>query len=263
MVCMTTIDSRRGELYWEKAAREARLDLDQVASHNSILPYWYHRGVRAQQIQRLAQEVRAHPGPRRVLDLGCGPGLWGLALAPYVDSWLGLDIAPAFVAEADRRARELGCRHLTFRVGSLHELPDGTYDIIVLGGTLSLLDDSELLPLLESVRHRLRPDGFVYVRVSTVPRPYPPIRMNGQLPIKYRNVRDYERVFRQAGLTCRTERDRVFTESMLATVYAYLGGERALKLALRARSLCFGLAARLLDLTPVPRSTLLWLRRAA
>ncbi len=251
----------RGDLYWQKVAQQACRDLDQVAAHNTFLPYWYHRGVRGQQIERLAGALRTRPGTRRVLDLGCGPGVWARALAPWVDSWLGVDIAPAFIAEAERLARDQGLSHLTFRVGSLRDIPPGTFDIVVLGGTLSLLDDSELLPLMAAVRSRLISSGFVYVRVSTVPRPYPGFRLPGELPIKYRNVRDYQRVFRRAGFSCVTERDQIFTDSMLATAYAWLGGERLLRRALWARPLCFGLGKRLLDLTPVPRSTLFWLRR--
>ncbi len=53
----------------------------------------------------LAEALRkAAPGPyARGLDLGCGTGLTGGALAEFVETFIGLDISEAMVAEADDR----------------------------------------------------------------------------------------------------------------------------------------------------------------
>ncbi len=53
----------------------------------------------------LAEALRkAAPGPyARGLDLGCGTGLTGGALSEFVETFIGLDISEAMVAEADDR----------------------------------------------------------------------------------------------------------------------------------------------------------------
>nr|WP_256478366.1 methyltransferase domain-containing protein [Notoacmeibacter sp. MSK16QG-6] len=53
----------------------------------------------------LAEALRkAAPGPyNRALDLGCGTGLTGSALGEFVETFIGLDISEAMVAEADDR----------------------------------------------------------------------------------------------------------------------------------------------------------------
>lgn len=263
------LDSLKGEAYWKEAARQARVDLDQVAAHNHGLPLAFHRNIRRRQIDRLELAISALPAPPRVLDLGCGPGLWALELASKVRSWLGFDIAPAFVEEATRQARERGLDHLEFKVGSLVELPfQGFFDLVVMGGTLGLFDDWQLPELLETVRHHMAPDSLAYVRVSTVPWPYPRLTIRHDLPVRYRRVEHYLSLFRAAGLIATFERDLAFSEASLATIYCHVGGwfglsgEACCRLAERLRPLSFGLARRLLDLTPVPRSTVFWLRPA-
>ncbi|MCE7870897.1 class I SAM-dependent methyltransferase [bacterium CPR1] len=259
------LDSQKGEAYWKEAASQARVDLDQVAAHNHGLPLAFHRSIRRRQIDRLEQAISALPAPPRVLDLGCGPGVWALELQSRVRSWLGFDIAPTFVEEATRQARERGLEHLEFRVGSLVELPfQGLFDLVIMGGTLGLFDDRQLPELLETVHRHMAPDSLAYVRVSTVPWPYPRLTIRHDLPVRYRRVEHYLSLFRAAGFEPTFERDMAFSEASLATIYCYVGrrlglsGETCCRLAQRS----FPLFRPLLDLTPLPRSTVFWLRPA-
>ena len=58
---------------------------------------------------RLRAAVPAPPdGPRRVLDVGCGPGLYALELARRGHRVTGLDIGPAVLAHARRTAAARG-----------------------------------------------------------------------------------------------------------------------------------------------------------
>lgn len=78
----------------------------------------------------------AEARPHRVLDAGCGDGLFARAIAaPMV---IGVDSAPAMA----ERARSRG---VDARVGSIEELPfaDGEFDVVVCNWVLYHLDDLE------------------------------------------------------------------------------------------------------------------------
>jgi SAM-dependent methyltransferase len=247
--------------YWIEAARHPKLDLDQVASQNYSLPPDVHKDVRSQQVGYLENILRQRQGPKHVLDLGCGPGVWALQLADLADSWLGYDIAPAFVDHARQQAAQKELHHLQFEVGSLLEVRcDRLFDVVVLGGILGYIEDADLLPLLRNAAAHLQPGGLVYVRISVIPGIYPRITLKKSYPIHYRKVAHYVETFREAGFRVTVERDYAFTEASLATAYTamarWLGrtGMTAYRVAQRLRPLSFGLARRLLDLTPLPQS---------
>lgn len=91
----------------------------------------------------------------RVLDLGCGTGLSGLALKPFATRLEGLDLSPRMLAQA--RARKL--------YAALHEadlldfLPRhaATYDLIAAADVLNYLGD--LAPALSAIHAALKPGG--------------------------------------------------------------------------------------------------------
>ena len=261
------MDTTAGADYWIREAGSAAADLDQIASQNYSLPADIHRVVRTDQVSFLEKLVRDQPHPRNVLDLGCGPGVWAMELAHLVDSWLGIDISRHFVDHANDEAARRGLAHLDFRVGSMLSVDEGArFQIIILGGTFGYIGDRDLRPMMEVVKKHLAPGGVVYVRVSTMPGIYPRLSLGRLYPITYRKQAEYERLFRQSGFHTETARDYAFTRASLATVYTaparWYGktGMTAYRLAMRFSPLTFGLARRLLDLLPVPRSSLFVLR---
>lgn len=84
----------------------------------------------------------------------------------------GLDISPAMLDIARRRAREAG-RDVDLREGDAHHLPfdDGSFDTVVC--TLSLCNIPDLLQALGEMRRVLRPGGRLvlvdHVRSSVTP----------------------------------------------------------------------------------------------
>jgi SAM-dependent methyltransferase len=66
----------------------------------------------------------------RWIDVACGPGLISRAMANRVGSVNGVDLTPAMVAEAERRAREEGIDNVTFALGDATALdfPDASFD---------------------------------------------------------------------------------------------------------------------------------------
>ena len=69
-----------------------------------------------------------------VLDLGCGDGTTAIPEAKLGAKVLGVDIARNLVEAGNKRAKAEGLTNCTFQEGdatSLHELKDGTFDLVV------------------------------------------------------------------------------------------------------------------------------------
>ncbi len=64
-------------------------------------------------------------GNGRLLDVGCGPGVLGLALAPFVAEAVGVDPDPDMLAEAERRADETAVDNVRWVRARGEDLPAG------------------------------------------------------------------------------------------------------------------------------------------
>jgi len=111
-------------------------------------------------------------GTGRLLDLGCGTGRLGVALAPHVGEVVGVDPNEAMIDHARERASVVGAENTEWRVGSDADLPemadeldplrltvmgrsfhwmdqertlDTLYEITEAGGGVALLSDTEWL----------------------------------------------------------------------------------------------------------------------
>jgi SAM-dependent methyltransferase len=117
--------------------------------------------------QKLAPLRRRHPGLqfRRVLDVGCGPGVNAGAFAHT--EYLGVDLDPGYVATA--RARH-GDRFQVGDAGDLRLAADAAFDCILVNSLLHHLDDTQVRALLRSVRQVLLPGGAIHVIDLFVPQ---------------------------------------------------------------------------------------------
>jgi predicted TPR repeat methyltransferase len=112
----------------------------------------------------LAEAGLAPEGRLQVLDLGCGTGLSGAALAPFARRLEGLDLSPRMLAAAGRRRGGL--------YAALHEadlldwLPahPGRFDLIVAADVLNYLGD--LAPALAAIHAALAPGGVAAFSVE-------------------------------------------------------------------------------------------------
>jgi len=84
-------------------------------------------------ISKISAAVLRNGGRISVLDIGCGPGILTVALAPLVEEVVALDLTPEMIAKAKRRSGELGLTNVRFEVGRAEELPfaDGYFDVVV------------------------------------------------------------------------------------------------------------------------------------
>jgi predicted TPR repeat methyltransferase len=95
----------------------------------------------------LAAQGIAPDSSRRVLDLGCGTGLSGLALKPFAKRLVGVDLSPRMLAEARRR----GIYQALDEADLMSWLPRhrSAFDLIVAADVLNYLGD--LRPALAAV----------------------------------------------------------------------------------------------------------------
>ncbi|SDB55666.1 methyltransferase domain-containing protein [Belnapia rosea] len=98
----------------------------------------------------------------RVLDLGCGTGLSGAALAPFARRLEGLDLSPRMLAEARRR----GLYDALHEADLLDWLPGrpATFGLIAAADVLNYLGD--LAPALAAIAGALAPGGLAAFSVE-------------------------------------------------------------------------------------------------
>ena len=137
-------------------------------------------------LERIAAQVPPHG---RVLDVGCGHGLFGnlLALASPAREIEGVDPMASKIAVARRVAGALPNVH--YHVGSADDV-DGQYDVVTILDVLYLLPPPAKLDLLRRCRALLAPRGLLLLKTNdTRPR------------WKYLWTRTEERLMTGLGLT--------------------------------------------------------------
>ena len=116
--------------------------------------------------------VDALPSAGRVLEVGCGHGLFSGYLARRSPGLQvhGVDIDADKIAVARASASLAGGR-LDFAVGDSGSVPDGPWDAVVLVDVLYLLDEAGQRALLDSCAAVLAPGGVLVVKdMATRPR---------------------------------------------------------------------------------------------
>lgn len=125
-----------------------------------------HLGVLfADTAARLAVQVGGEP--ERILDIGCGSGVWSLALAAISPRTqvTGLDL-PSVLSSFQERARQLG---LSERVSllpgdmSVIELPEGQFELVILANVLRLEPELPAQQLVARAARALRPGGRMLI----------------------------------------------------------------------------------------------------
>lgn len=97
------------------------------------------------------------PAFARALDLGCGTGLTGQAIADFATGWVGVDLSPKMLAVAEEK--QLYDRlHAAEICEFLAGMPDQErFDLVLAGDVFAYIGDLD--PLFESVRKSITDDG--------------------------------------------------------------------------------------------------------
>lgn len=105
---------------------------------------------------------------KKVLDVGCGTGLFDFLIAKRGADVLAIDFAPEAIAVASKTYE---ASNLKFEEGAAHTI-SGKYDVIVSLGTLEHMDDP--LVTLKKFKKHLNPGGVIMVTCPnwTNPRGY-------------------------------------------------------------------------------------------
>ena len=106
--------------------------------------------------------------PTRILDLGCGPGLYTERLAALGHRCLGVDVSPASIAFARARAATVGDA-LRYVEGDVRtaELGSGHGLAMMLFGEFNTLPRADAAMLLRRVRAALADDGILLLEPHT------------------------------------------------------------------------------------------------
>ncbi len=115
-------------------------------------------------LQRAAELVGAlAPRPARALDLGCGAGHLGFALAPLVGALVALDPSPGMLAQVAEQARSRGLGNLETVRGGAERLPfaDASFDLVAT--RYSAHHWTDLDAAMAELRRVLVPGGHLLV----------------------------------------------------------------------------------------------------
>ena len=114
----------------------------------------------------------AVPVEGRILDLGCGHGLFTLhlALGSATRALVGVDI-DGDKLEVAKAAASSCAPDVEFRLGTAEEVPAGPWDAVTVLDVLYLLDAEEQRRIVTDAAHQLAPGGVLVIKeMSRTPR---------------------------------------------------------------------------------------------
>jgi SAM-dependent methyltransferase len=106
--------------------------------------------------------------PTRVLDLGCGPGLYTHRLAGLGHRCTGIDFSPASIAYARQQAEEAGleCTYIQQDIRTA-DYGDGYGLVMSIFGEFNVFRQEEAKCILQKACRALVPDGFLLLEPHT------------------------------------------------------------------------------------------------
>jgi SAM-dependent methyltransferase len=122
-------------------------------------------------------------GSGRLLDVGCGPGVLTVELAPKFETAVGLDPIAGMLAEGQRRAEAHGIDRIRWVQGVAEDLPDlaiGPFRLVTFGQSFHR---TQRRLVAEAVYDLLQPGGAIALIAHTVEgRPKPPGTGHPEIP---------------------------------------------------------------------------------
>ena len=132
----------------------------------------------------------------RVLDVGCGAGAWTEIFARRYKTVIGIEQSSLMLEAARERTAHLPNAEILEGDGR-HDLPEGPFDMIFLGGLCMYLSDVDVMALLKALKSRLTEGGSIILRESTLHQGVS--LAQGEYQVLYRSVNLYRQLFDDAG----------------------------------------------------------------
>ena len=154
------------------------------------------------------------PDRARVLDLGCGPGLYTHRLAAMGYECVGVDFSPASIAYAGERAIADGYA-IDYVLADIREyIPQGLFDVILMTfGEFNVFRENEASALACRAESVLKQDGFLLVEAHT----FDEVFRQGNVPASWQA--EEEGVFSDSPHCCLQENFWDETSSTATTRY--------------------------------------------
>lgn len=152
-----------GKIPWDEPAFSARMLQNHLSQDND----WASR--RSETIaSHVACIDRMLPRRARILDLGCGPGLYTQRLALLGHDCVGVDFSPASIAYAAKQAGQDGLSIEYAQADVRQYQPQGGFDLVMmLFSELNAFAEAEAQALLSKAVDALRENGILLIEVST------------------------------------------------------------------------------------------------
>ncbi len=162
---------REPPIAWEKAGKipwhDPNFSRRMLESHLSQAHDWASR--RYEIIDRHVKWIADHLSPKnaRLLDLGCGPGLYTHRLAELGFSCTGVDISPASIECARQQADSAGLDILYTLEDIRRFQPNETFDCVMLTfGEFNVFNENDAVTILQNAAKCLRDDGFLLLETQ-------------------------------------------------------------------------------------------------
>lgn len=106
--------------------------------------------------------------PAKILDLGCGPGLYASRLAQKGHRCVGVDYSPASIAYAEEEARrlKLSCEYVCQDIRRA-EYGTGHGLVMLIFGELNIFRPSDAKAILQKANHALTEEGLLLLEPHT------------------------------------------------------------------------------------------------
>jgi SAM-dependent methyltransferase len=150
----------------------------------------------------------------RVLDVGCGAGTWSEIFAKRYKTVIGIEQSSLMLKAAKKRTAHLSNVKILEGDGR-HDLPEGPFDMIFLGGLCMYLNDDDVMALLKALKKRLNEGGSIILRESTL---HQGVSLSqGEYQAVYRSVSLYHQLIDGAGsLRAEVRRNYGYTNLVMA-----------------------------------------------
>jgi SAM-dependent methyltransferase len=189
------IDDATVKRYFDGAGGGTAATVSMMA-HEHNLPASAARYRRHKEIQTISDWINAEGASGRVLDVGCGAGAWAEIFATRYKTVIGVEQSTMMLKAARERVARLPNVKI-FEGDGRSDLPEGSFDMIFLGGLCMYLNDGDVMALIRSLKSRLVEGGSIILRESTIRQGVSLLR--GEYQAVYRSVNQYYQLFKGAG----------------------------------------------------------------